>query len=356
VTATTDVVPIQALGAGRTIDAFEASLDGSKAVSRPGVEPARNVSWFEARDACEASGRRLCTEKEWLAACTGTAPVDEDRNGILSDDPILGRKYGYGEDRHAGACADSRAPDDKRAGAHRQSPPVRDAGRNLRSGRRREGVGRTHARSGGDERRLLFVRGLGAVRLLPRGHGTGIEGGGDRIPMLLRSTRSRASSHQARARRRRNRRELRGAAPRRWRAAEQEAVGSADGRDLLGELVRTVPEGDARARQALRRLPGRGSGRRRDQRRHGRDEAPRVARQESDAVPHRARSGREADGHVHQPRAPDDALDQEGRHDPPSDHGPSARRRQASQRARGGAGRSRAEAEIVADAKPPPKQ
>lgn len=110
VTATADAVGIAGLAGGR-IDTFEASLDGARAVSRPGVEPARNVSWYDAKAACESAGKRLCTEREWLAACTGAAPVDADRNGIASDDPILGRKYGYGDARLAGACADSRNPE-----------------------------------------------------------------------------------------------------------------------------------------------------------------------------------------------------------------------------------------------------
>lgn len=94
--------------AGVKIDAFEASLEGSKAVSKAGVEAAHGVSWFEARDACEAAGKRLCTEQEWLAACTGQAPVDADKDGIYSNDTILGRKYGYADARRDGVCADSR--------------------------------------------------------------------------------------------------------------------------------------------------------------------------------------------------------------------------------------------------------
>ena len=96
--------------AGVDIDSFEASLEGEKAASRPGVAPAREISWFDAAHACEAAGRRLCTEQEWLAACTGEAPEDVDHNGIVSDDPIRGLSYGYADRRHEGACADSRDP------------------------------------------------------------------------------------------------------------------------------------------------------------------------------------------------------------------------------------------------------
>jgi protein-disulfide isomerase/uncharacterized membrane protein/peroxiredoxin len=92
------------------IDAFEASLDGPKAVSHAGVEPARSVSWFEAKAACEASGKRLCTEKEWDAACTGHPPADDDHNGRYDDEELTGRKYGYAGERLEGACADARDP------------------------------------------------------------------------------------------------------------------------------------------------------------------------------------------------------------------------------------------------------
>lgn len=97
---------------GVAVDRYEASLDGGRALSRAGAPSARGLSWFEARDACAAAGRRLCTEAEWLAACTGAAPKDADGDGIYSNDEILGAKYGYGDLRRDGACADSRNPDD----------------------------------------------------------------------------------------------------------------------------------------------------------------------------------------------------------------------------------------------------
>jgi protein-disulfide isomerase/uncharacterized membrane protein/peroxiredoxin len=93
-----------------TIDAFEASLEAGAAVSKAGVEPARGVSWYDAKAACEAGGKRLCTEKEWAAACTGELPVDHDRDGGYDDLELRGRKYGYVGDRFSGACADSRDP------------------------------------------------------------------------------------------------------------------------------------------------------------------------------------------------------------------------------------------------------
>jgi len=105
-----DSAPVAALS-GVQIDAFEASMDGARAVSKAGVEPARSVSWYDARDACQAAGKRLCTEREWLAACTGEAPTDPDHDGVWSDDDFPGRKYGYGDVRYSGVCADSRNPD-----------------------------------------------------------------------------------------------------------------------------------------------------------------------------------------------------------------------------------------------------
>jgi formylglycine-generating enzyme required for sulfatase activity len=42
-----------------------------RAVSRPGVVPQAYVSYPIAKRACEAAGKRLCTEKEWVLACGG---------------------------------------------------------------------------------------------------------------------------------------------------------------------------------------------------------------------------------------------------------------------------------------------
>jgi formylglycine-generating enzyme required for sulfatase activity len=46
------------------------------------------VSWFEARDACVAAGKRLCADSEWLTACRG--PLDQ--------------AYPYGDVYAASAC------------------------------------------------------------------------------------------------------------------------------------------------------------------------------------------------------------------------------------------------------------
>lgn len=93
------------------IDAFEAQIVDGVAVVKAGVEPARGVTWFEADAACKAAGKRLCSEREWLTACTGAFPVDGDGDGLYSDDRILGRLQPYGQYRHDGWCLDGRNPE-----------------------------------------------------------------------------------------------------------------------------------------------------------------------------------------------------------------------------------------------------
>ena len=94
-----------------SIDAFEASIEDGKAISQPGVVPARNISWYEANAACEAAGKRLCSEAEWLRACSGANPIDEDGDGIFSRDLLQGREQSYGDHYRDGVCADSRKRD-----------------------------------------------------------------------------------------------------------------------------------------------------------------------------------------------------------------------------------------------------
>jgi len=96
------------------IDAFEASLEGGKAISAAGVESAGGVTWHEAQAACEAAGKRLCTEEEWLTACTGAIPVDENGDGVFSNDTLVGNQHSYGEHFRQGWCADSRKKNDAR--------------------------------------------------------------------------------------------------------------------------------------------------------------------------------------------------------------------------------------------------
>ncbi|NMB73656.1 MAG: SUMF1/EgtB/PvdO family nonheme iron enzyme [Myxococcales bacterium] len=39
------------------------------ACSLPGLRPSRNLTWYQARRACQASGKRLCTKRDWSMAC-----------------------------------------------------------------------------------------------------------------------------------------------------------------------------------------------------------------------------------------------------------------------------------------------
>ena len=73
------------------IDRFEASLEGKKAVARKGARPAV-ASQLEARAACAAAGKRLCTVAEWTAACRG---------------PEAKRKFPYGDRYVARRCNDA---------------------------------------------------------------------------------------------------------------------------------------------------------------------------------------------------------------------------------------------------------
>ena len=88
------------------IDRFEASIDKQgKAVSLPNVE-AQPASWFEAKAACEKAGKRLCTEEEWISACTGLPAVDNNNNQWFNDDDVEGNMYSYGPFYVRGACND----------------------------------------------------------------------------------------------------------------------------------------------------------------------------------------------------------------------------------------------------------
>lgn len=105
--ATPRMVKAQKASGAFWIDAFEASVDAAgKAVSVPKVEPAK-VSWFEAKAACEAAGKRLCSEEEWVSACIGQAAADPDGNGRFTDGAVQGRMYPYGAFYEAGACRDA---------------------------------------------------------------------------------------------------------------------------------------------------------------------------------------------------------------------------------------------------------
>jgi formylglycine-generating enzyme required for sulfatase activity len=42
------------------------------ACSLPGIRPSRAMTWYQARRACEAQGKRLCTKAEWATGCGGS--------------------------------------------------------------------------------------------------------------------------------------------------------------------------------------------------------------------------------------------------------------------------------------------
>jgi formylglycine-generating enzyme required for sulfatase activity len=65
-----------------------------RAVSREGVAPQAYISRNEADAACKASGKRLCTEDEWVHACEGRKPTT----------------FPYGDDRRTGWCNDNGRP------------------------------------------------------------------------------------------------------------------------------------------------------------------------------------------------------------------------------------------------------
>ena len=50
------------------------------ACSVTGVSPARHLTWFQAQQACVASGKRLCTNAQWQAAAAGTFDPNESPN------------------------------------------------------------------------------------------------------------------------------------------------------------------------------------------------------------------------------------------------------------------------------------
>ncbi len=87
-----------------------------RALSLEGAVPQGYIDGDTASAACEAAGKRLCTDAEWLRACQGEE----------------GRTFPYGEDRQAGTCNDARArhpavelfPDDPNPFARIQHPCI----------------------------------------------------------------------------------------------------------------------------------------------------------------------------------------------------------------------------------------
>lgn len=99
---------------GRTfmINAFEASRGSNDdAVSAFDKAPYNKASWYTAKRACEAAGKRLCTVEEWVSACQGKPAVDDDNNGQFGDDLIEGNEFSYSDFYEQGVCNDTQ--DDK---------------------------------------------------------------------------------------------------------------------------------------------------------------------------------------------------------------------------------------------------
>ncbi len=96
------------------IDTFEAGLSNGAATVGKHQIPGTRMSWHAAKDACESAGKRMCTEREWIAACQGASPVDDDGDGEFADDLIEGTTYPYGEYHTRGRCWDGRNRDTER--------------------------------------------------------------------------------------------------------------------------------------------------------------------------------------------------------------------------------------------------
>jgi formylglycine-generating enzyme required for sulfatase activity len=71
----------------------EGGVERPTAVSRGGILPSGYVTGLLAREACAATGKRLCTKEEWKTACKGEA----------------GRRFPYGDAFRDGACNVARA-------------------------------------------------------------------------------------------------------------------------------------------------------------------------------------------------------------------------------------------------------
>ncbi|MFZ5476460.1 MAG: formylglycine-generating enzyme family protein [Myxococcota bacterium] len=96
------------------VDAYEAFVLDGIAVSLPGADPTTFVTWDDARSACAAAGKRLCTTAEWQTACAwggGTYPWGEEpapHEVCAIPDPEGNQRYD--EVQPAGSLPDCRNP------------------------------------------------------------------------------------------------------------------------------------------------------------------------------------------------------------------------------------------------------
>ena len=101
---TTPMVQIHTAKGGFWIDRYEAAIDAQgRALSLPSVEPA-NASWYEANEACNKAGKRMCTSFEWVSACAGKDAVDDDNNNNFADDYVEGNQFPYADYHEPGYC------------------------------------------------------------------------------------------------------------------------------------------------------------------------------------------------------------------------------------------------------------
>jgi protein-disulfide isomerase/uncharacterized membrane protein/peroxiredoxin len=121
-------VRIESTGTPFWIDSFEASIDAQgRALSLAGVMPA-NATWYEAKAACEASGKRLCTSEEWVSACQGAAAVDDDGDGNFANDYVEGNQFPYADWYEPRWCRDSEEKDGGLPGETGTSPRCQTPG------------------------------------------------------------------------------------------------------------------------------------------------------------------------------------------------------------------------------------
>jgi len=74
--------------------------------SRKGVNPTSGITWFQANEACRASGKRLPTGDEWLAAARGTPDPGDDMGvaGRCNTGGSVIRATGGAQTGDASAC------------------------------------------------------------------------------------------------------------------------------------------------------------------------------------------------------------------------------------------------------------
>ena len=89
------------------IDTFEASVDRKGRALSLAAAPPANLTWYEAKEACEASGKRLCTTREWVEARQSKAAVDDDNTGSFADDYVEGNQFPYADYYEPRWCRDT---------------------------------------------------------------------------------------------------------------------------------------------------------------------------------------------------------------------------------------------------------